>query len=193
MEMTTYSVSLLHQSQRDAHLSCRFTTPTRTRKVERIFYLDRDFSGYRQKCVNPSPSKTSLRVFTGGENRSFPAGSLLPQRGSADCDMTETLPLQQVQELPGLDQCSVRPSHTLFCVSSFGLSSSFTLNRLVGLVVRRPPRQRKIPGSNPAGGGIFSGSSHTSDLKIGTPVDTLPGAWCYRVSAGTGRPGVSIL
>ena len=41
--------------------------------------------------------------------------------------------------------------------------------------------------------GIFSGSSHTSDLQIGTPVATLPGAWRYRVSAGTGRPGVSIL
>ena len=39
----------------------------------------------------------------------------------------------------------------------------------------------------------FSGSSHTSDLKIGTPAATLPGAWRYRVSAGTGRPGVSIL
>ena len=39
----------------------------------------------------------------------------------------------------------------------------------------------------------FSGSSHTSDLKIDTPVATLPGAWRYRVSAGTGRPGVSIL
>ena len=39
----------------------------------------------------------------------------------------------------------------------------------------------------------FSGSSHTSDSKIGTPVATLPGAWRYRVSAGTGRPGVSIL
>ena len=41
--------------------------------------------------------------------------------------------------------------------------------------------------------GIFSGSSHTSDSKIGTPVATLPDAWRYRVSAGTGRPGVSIL
>ena len=36
-------------------------------------------------------------------------------------------------------------------------------DRLVGLVVRRPPRERKIPGSNPACAGIFSGSSHTSD------------------------------
>ena len=40
---------------------------------------------------------------------------------------------------------------------------------------------------------FFRGSSHTSDLQIGTPVATLPGAWCYRVSAGTGWPGVSIL
>ena len=66
-------------------------------------------------------------------------------------------------------------------------------DRLAGLVVRRPPRERKVPGSNPACAGIFSGSSHTSDLNIGTPVATLPGAWHYRVSAGTGRPGVSIL
>ena len=49
-----------------------------------------------------------------------------------------------------------------------------------------------MPGSNPACARIFSGSSHTSDLKIGTPVATLPGAWRY-VSTGTGRPGVSIL
>ena len=50
-----------------------------------------------------------------------------------------------------------------------------------------------MPGSNPACGGIFSGLSYTSDLKIGTPVAILPGAWCYRVSTGTGWPGVSIL
>ena len=44
----------------------------------------------------------------------------------------------------------------------------------------------------PLAPGFFSGSSHTSDSKIGTPVATQPGAWRYRVSAGTGRPGVSI-
>ena len=38
----------------------------------------------------------------------------------------------------------------------------------------------------------FPGSNHTSDFKIGTPVATLPGAWRYRISVGTGRPGVSI-
>ena len=39
----------------------------------------------------------------------------------------------------------------------------------------------------------FSRSSHTSDLKIGTPVATLPDAWHVRVSAGTGWHGVSIV
>ena len=39
----------------------------------------------------------------------------------------------------------------------------------------------------------FSGSGHTSDFKIGTPVAGLPGAWRYRASAETGSPGVSIL
>ena len=39
----------------------------------------------------------------------------------------------------------------------------------------------------------FSGSSHSSYLENGNPVATLPGAWRYRVSAWTGRPGVSIL
>ena len=50
-----------------------------------------------------------------------------------------------------------------------------------------------MPGSNPALVGIFPGSSHTSDFKIDIPVATLPGAWRYRVSAVTGRPGVGIL
>ena len=39
----------------------------------------------------------------------------------------------------------------------------------------------------------ISGSSHTSDLKIGAPVVNMPGAWRYRVSAGTGWPVDSIL
>ena len=41
--------------------------------------------------------------------------------------------------------------------------------------------------------GDIPGSSHTKDLKIGTPVPTLPGVWSYRVSTGTGQPGVSRL
>ena len=66
----------------------------------------------------------------------------------------------------------------------------------------RPPRwpSGKASASRAADTGFdsrlcrdFSGLSHTSDLKIGTPVATLPGAWRYRVSAGTGRLGVSKL
>ena len=49
-------------------------------------------------------------------------------------------------------------------------------------------------GSNPTfHEGIFCGTSHTSDLKIGTQVATLPGAWQFWVSAGTGWPSVSKL
>ena len=66
--------------------------------------------------------------------------------------------------------------------------------RLAGLVVRRPPQERKIRGSSPACTGFFfSWSSHTGDLIIDTPVATLPGAWRYSISSWTGRPGVSIL
>ena len=32
----------------------------------------------------------------------------------------------------------------------------------------------------------FSWLGHTGDLEIDTPVATLPGAWRYRVNAGTG-------
>ena len=78
-------------------------------------------------------------------------------------------------------------NHTVF------LSLSLSLTASLALWLRRPPREQEVPGSNPASAGIFSGSSHTSDLKMGTPVATLPGAWHYRVSTGTGRPGVSIL
>ena len=61
----------------------------------------------------------------------------------------------------------------------FGLTGGHVfLNSLISssIVVRRLPRERKVLGSNPACAGIFWGSSHTSDFKIGTPVATLPGA-----------------
>ena len=65
--------------------------------------------------------------------------------------------------------------------------------RLVGLVVKASASRAEDPGFESRLRLDFSGSSHTSDFKIGTPVATLPGAWSHRVSAGTGRPGVSIL
>ena len=40
---------------------------------------------------------------------------------------------------------------------------------------------------------IFIASCQACDLKIGTPVDVLLGPGRYRVSAGTGWSGVSIL
>ena len=87
---------------------------------------------------------------------------------------------------------NLKPVDLCMC-SSVHRELPLLTDHLAGLVVRRLPPERKIPGSNPACARIFSGSSHTSDLKIGTPVATLPGAWRYRVNAGTGRPSVSIL
>ena len=66
-------------------------------------------------------------------------------------------------------------------------------DRLVGLVVKASASRAEDPDFEPRWRRDFSGSSHTSDLNTGTPVATLPGAWRYRVSAGTGRPGVSML
>ena len=65
--------------------------------------------------------------------------------------------------------------------------------RLAGLVVKASASRAEDPGFESRLRRDFSGSSHTSDLKIDTPVPTLPGAWRYRVSAGTSRTGVSIL
>ena len=60
-------------------------------------------------------------------------------------------------------------------------------------MVKAPASLAEHPGFESRLRQDFSGSSHTSDLTTGTPVATLPGAWPYRVRAGTGRPGVSIL
>ena len=69
-----------------------------------------------------------------------------------------------------------------------------SLNRLLGLLVKASASRAEDPGFESRLRWDFSGSSHTSDLKIGTPVAaTLPGAWCDRVSIGTGWPCVSTL
>ena len=73
------------------------------------------------------------------------------------------------------------------------LSCSTAMHRLGGLVVKASASGAEDPGFESRLRRDFSASSHTSDLKIGTPVATLLGAWHYRASAGTGRPGVSIL
>ena len=82
-------------------------------------------------------------------------------------------------------------------MSSFEINDAgFNLsvyNRLVGLVVKVSAYGAEDPGFESRLRRDFSGSSHTSDLKNGTQVATLPDAWHYRVSAGTSRPGVCIL
>ena len=66
-------------------------------------------------------------------------------------------------------------------------------DRLAGLVVNASASGAEDPGFESRLRREFSGSSRASDFKIGIPVATLPGVWRYRVSAGTGRTGVSIL
>ena len=74
------------------------------------------------------------------------------------------------------------------------LPVSLVTDRLVGLVVKASISRTEDRGFQYClQYGDFSGLSHISDLKIDTPVATWPGAWCYRVSTGTGWPGISIL
>ena len=75
--------------------------------------------------------------------------------------------------------------------AAFGYWPSLQVgDRLVGLVVKASASRAEDPEFESRLRRDFSGSSHTSDLKIGTSVATLPGAWRCRVSAGSGWPGV---
>ena len=73
------------------------------------------------------------------------------------------------------------------------LSPLYGGDRPVGLVVKASASWAEDPGFDSRLCRDFSGLSHTSDLKTGIPVATLPGAWRNKVSAGTGWPGVSML
>ena len=70
-------------------------------------------------------------------------------------------------------------------------SSSPAPDHLLGLVFKASTSRAEDPGFESSLQRDFFGSSHT--IRIGTPVATLPGTWHYRVRAGTGGPGVSIL
>ena len=77
---------------------------------------------------------------------------------------------------------------------SVGSACICTIDHLIGLVVKASALRLEDQGFESCLCQDFSGSSHSNDLKTGTlPVATLPGAWRYRVSAGTGWPSVSIL
>ena len=66
----------------------------------------------------------------------------------------------------------------------------FLVNRPVALVVKVSALRTADPEFNShVHCGNFSGLSHS----IGTPTATVPGAWHYRVIAGTCWPGVNIL
>ena len=65
--------------------------------------------------------------------------------------------------------CCTRDAAWLFPGRLFSIPSLLLPrgNRLVGLVVRRPPRERKVPGSNPACAGIFFAVESYQWLKHG--------------------------
>ena len=83
-----------------------------------------------------------------------------------------------------------RTSRSLNVLHFIALGGPPVPDHLVGLVVKATATRAEDPGFESR---LRVGSSHTSDLKLGTPLATLPGVWRYRVSAGTGWPGVSIL
>ena len=85
------------------------------------------------------------------------------------------------------------PQTTFHFTLSLSRSLSVHTHRLAGVVVKVSASGEEDPGLDSRLRRDISGSSNSSDLKIGTPVATLPGAWHCRVSAGTGRPGVSTL
>ena len=76
---------------------------------------------------------------------------------------------------------------------SYMVPPSDQSHHLAGLVVKVPATRAEDSGFESRLRLGFSGLSHTSDLKIGTLVATLPGTWRYRVSVGASRPSVSIL
>ena len=79
-------------------------------------------------------------------------------------------------------------------LQSHECNSMFLLpNHLVGLVGKASASRAVDLGFDSHLCQDFSRSSHTSDLKIGSPVATLPGTWHYTVSDETGWSGVSIL
>ena len=92
------------------------------------------------------------------------------------------------------DRIKLQVVSSLWRRASSTLAETWWVDRLVGLVVKASASRAEDPRfESRLRRDFFPGSSHTSDLKIGTPVATLPGAWRYSVSAGTGWPGVSIV
>ena len=88
-----------------------------------------------------------------------------------------------------------KTNHSVLLAAHITAVLSFPLlNHLVDLMVKVSASRAADPGFD---SGLrsedFSGSSHTSDSKIGTVVATLPGALLHTVRAGASLPGLSIL
>ena len=83
---------------------------------------------------------------------------------------------------------------TTTTITTTTTTTTTTTDRLVGLVLKASASREEDPGFESRLRREFSGVESDQWLKkIGTPVATLPSAWRYRVSTGTGWPGVSIL
>ena len=89
--------------------------------------------------------------------------------------------------------CSAGHTHLLKPLVTGFCSLPSGGDHLVGLVVTVSASRAEDPEFESRLRRDFPELSHTSDLKIGTPVANLPGSWGYRVSAGAGWPSVSIL
>ena len=84
--------------------------------------------------------------------------------------------------------------HVCLCVLFINFYFDARVNCLIALGDKAPASGAADPGFESRFlSGDFSGSSHTSDLKTGTPVAILKGEWRNRINAGTGWSGVSIL
>ena len=95
------------------------------------------------------------------------------------------------QELEGRECLEALLFLSIFCIF---VSIFCSLTASLARWLRHPPQEWNIRGfdSHLHCGHVY-GSSCTSNLQIGTPVAILLGAWHYRISTGTGWPGISIL
>ena len=151
--------------------------PNPRRCGQRAQTLPTSYSGPRPVCMNHASSNTRCPICV---NHASTTRRQLRARKSASKFRTDGRTLHATQCTKCRLQCKFK-------------SLLFLALRLAGLVVKASASETEDPGLESRLPRGFSGSSHTSDFKIGTPVATLPGAWHHRVSAGTGRPGVSIL
>ena len=119
-----------------------------------------------------------------------PTGVCVAMNGSSILSMRVTSALRTRDY-----RCYVRKDGVTYTQFSSMMSGQFSsLHRLDGLVVKTSGSKAEDPEfDSRLRRDFFPRIESYQLLKTGTPVASLQGAWRYRVSAGTGRPGVSIL